>query len=359
MYKLHMSSIAAGFPPPKLLSMPAAGIDVSDTSIKYLDAEYSSGGLIPRTFDSVRLEKGIVVDGVVKQREALAKALGELRGKHKRHFVNASLPEELAYLYTFEIPNEGGYDGMLQAVEFSLGEHVPIAIEDAVFNFDVLSEREDTSDVSVVVFPREVIEGYKEAFEKGGFSVKRLELEAHSVARAIIPQDDEGVSMIIDFGRTRTGITITQGQIPIFSTTVKVGGAALTEAIMEKRNVNEEEADVIKRTQGIVACEDKELCAILIKSTDTLIDEIRRHHRFWDTRRDEAGNRIAAINRIYLCGGAVGLKGLPEHVARVLQVPVRVGDVWQNLFSFEHHIPRIGRIFSWQYATAAGLLLEK
>ena len=124
-------------------------------------------------------------------------------------------------------------------------------------------------------------------------------------------------------------------------------------------NISEEEADIMKRTEGIIACEDEKLCKALIKIVDELIDEIRRHYRFWDTRRDEGGRRITPINRIYLCGGAVGLKGLPEHVARVLQVPVRVADVWQNLFSFEHHIPRVDHTSSWQYATAAGLLLEE
>lgn len=359
MQGLHVNAIAAVFPPPKFLSMPAAGIDISDTSIKYLDAEYSAAGLIPRTFDYARIQSGIVVDGVVKDDEALAEALAELRTQHKRHFANVSLPEELAYLYTFEIPADTNHKSQLSAVEFSLAEHVPIAVEDAVFNFDVLGTRGDTTDVSVVVFPKDVIEGYKSAFEKGGFSVKRMELEAHSVARAVIPNGDQGVSMIIDFGRTRTGITITQGQIPIFSTTVKVGGATLTEAIMSHKNVTEEEADDMKRTQGIVACEDEALCQKLVKSTDTLIDEIRRHYRFWDTRRDEEGRRIAPISKIYLCGGAVGLRGLPEHVSQVLQVPVRVGNVWQNLFSFEKHIPRVDRTFSWQYATSTGLLLEE
>jgi len=95
-----------------------------------------------------------------------------------------------------------------------------------------------------------------------------------------------------------------------------------------------------------------------MSTTTALIDEIRRHYRYWDTRRDEEGNRIAGIERIFLCGGAVGLRGLPEHVSSVLQVPVRVGNVWENMFRLDAHIPKITRTISWQYATSTGLLLR-
>jgi len=194
--------------------------------------------------------------------------------------------------------------------------------------------------------------------EESGFKVKGFELEAQSVARSIIPTGSVGVSMVIDFGRTRTGITIALGQVPIFSTTVKIGGNALTEAIMEHYSVSEDDADEIKRQQGISECEDEELCKNLMDTTTALIDEIRRHYRYWDTRRDEDGNKIAGIERIFLCGGAVGLKGLPEHVSGVLQVPVRLGNVWGNMFNLNEHIPKVSRVISWQYATSTGLLLR-
>ena len=358
MQGLHTNKIAALFPPPEFLAMPAAGIDISDSSIKYLDATYAAEGLVPRVFDTMRLPKGVVVDGIVQDIPRLAEALRELRGQNDRRFANVSLPEELVYLYTLEVPTAHRHKDIVQMVEFSLNEHVPIPAGNAIFNYDVLSERNEITEISVTVFPRDVVEGYKLAFEESGFQVKGFELEAQSVARSVVPVGSQGISMIIDFGRTRTGITIAFGQVPIFSTTVKVGGNALTEAIMEHYSVSEEKADNIKREQGIADCEDKELRTTLMDTTTALIDEIRRHYRYWDTRRDESGNRVAGIERIFLCGGAVGLKGLPEHVSSVLQVPVRVGNVWENMFSLDAHIPKVSRTISWQYATAAGLLLR-
>ncbi len=358
MQGLHTHSIAALFPPPAFLSMPAAGIDVSDTSIKYLDAEYTPAGLVPRVFDSVRLQRGIIADGVVEDQLRLAQALREVHSENDRVFANISLPEELVYLYTLEVPTAHRDEDILQVVEFSLSEHVPIPANNAAFNYDIVQRRGEVTEISVTVFPKDVVEGYRAAFAESGFTVKHVELEAQSVARSIIPAGTKGVSMVIDFGRTRTGITIASGQTPLFSTTVKVGGNALTEAIMQYYSVSEEEADAIKRREGITDCSEQKLCSTLVDLTRQLVSEIRRHYRYWDTRRDEAGNKAAPIERIFLCGGAVGLKGLPEHVSGALQVPVRVGNVWNNMFDVDAHIPEVTRTISWQYATAAGLLLR-
>ena len=360
MQGLHTNRIAALFPPPAFLSMPAAGVDISDTSIKYLDAKHSPAGLVPKTFDYVRLPAGVVVNGVVEDSTRLGQALFELRSRNERSFANVSLPEELAYLYTIEVPSAHSHKDIVQVVEFSLSEHAPIPPDNAVFNYDIIRQHGNITEVSVTVFPKDAIEAYQKAFKDSNFQIKAFELENQSIARAIVPDEVEGVSMIIDFGRTRTGITIALGQIPIFSTTVKVGGNTLTDAIIEHYGVSEEDADELKRTKGIgVSNEaDDDLKETLMGTITSLVEEIRRHYRYWDTRRDEEGNRIAGIERIFLCGGALGLKGLPEHVSSVLQVPVQVGNVWGNMFDLNEHIPKISRPISWQAATSAGLLLR-
>lgn len=358
MQSMHTNKFAALFPPPVFLTLPAAGIDISDTSIKYLDARRTPRGLIPHSFDTLRLPNGIIVDGVVKDVDRLAEALQDVCDMHERRFVNVALPEELVYLYTLEVPTAHTRKDILQVIEFSLSEHVPIDVKNAVFNYDIIRTRREITQVSVTVFPKDVVAGYQTALQRSGFRVKSFELEASSVARSVVPADAEGVSMVIDFGRTRTGITIAFNQVPIFSTTVKVGGAAITESIMSFYSISEAEANTVKLEKGIARCTDKVLCDALNKEIDNLVEEIQRHYRYWNTRRDEEGNKIAHIERIFLCGGAVGLRGLPEHLTTVLQVPIHVGNVWENMFSLDDYIPNVSRTQSWGYATAAGLLLR-
>lgn len=346
------------FPPPEFLAMPAAGIDISDSSVKYLDAQFENGGYIPKTFDALPLEQGIVVDGVVRNPDALAEVLAVFRKKHGRGFAYAALPEELAYIYSIQLPSALDKDAMRSAVEFSLAEHVPIPASDLTFDFDVADTHENMALVSVTAFPTDVVNGYKHALEKAGFMVKALELEAYAVARAAIPRNAHESSMVIDFGRTRTGITIVQNRTPVFSTTVKVGGDTITKTIMSAYNVSAEEADTIKRLEGITKSRDEAVGEQIRKSVDALIAEIERHYRFWESTAHERGDNAERITRIFLCGGAVGLGGLPERVSSALQIQVSIADIWHNLFDINVHIPPVSRTESLQYATAAGLLLR-
>ncbi len=348
--------VVGAFPPPDFLTMPAAAIDISDTSIKYMDTEYTSSGSIPRKFDSVVLPEGIVAGGVVQDVAALASFLKPLREKHKRIFAFVALPEELAYLYTVNISKtEGG--SIKDAVEFSLSDNVPIDIQDAVFDYDIIAKNSGSTEVSVTAFERDVVEGYVAALELAGFSVRLCELEARSVVRSVVPWESSRVSMVIDFGRTRTGITIANGQTPIFTTTVHVGGNSITEAVMQYKSVSEEEANTLKREKGMADTADKKLQSILTDAVSKLVKEIERHYQFWDSKRDEHGERIDRIDNIYLCGGAAGLLGLSEYIAGQLHIPVHSANVWQNMFDLDTYIPPISRERSWQYATAAGLLL--
>ncbi len=353
---IKLRQVVGAFPPPGFLSMPAAAIDISDTSIKYMDTEYTSAGSIPRRFDSVVLPEGIVSGGVVQDVVALASFLKPLQEKHKRAFAFVALPEELAYLYTVNISKTEG-SSIKDAVEFSLADNVPIDIQDAVFDFDVIDENSGGTEVSVTAFERTVVEGYVAALERAGFTVRLCELEARSVVRSVIPWRDQSVSMVIDFGRTRTGITIANGQTPIFTTTVHVGGNSITEAIMRYKSISEEEADILKREEGITDNVDEKLRSILTDAVGKLVKEIERHYQFWDSKRDEHGERIDRIDNIYLCGGAASLLGLPEYIAKQLHIPVHSANVWQNMFDLNTYIPPVSRELSWQYATAAGLLL--
>ena len=356
--KVFLRSFTAAFPPPKILETALAAVDISDTSIKYLNVKYNKVGCVPDAFETIRIPDGVVVSGVVKKPGELTKYLEVLRKKHEDTLVSASLPEELAYLFDISISKgEKGVD-IKSSIEFALPNRVPISIEDAIFDYDIVDEDASMYKVSVTVYPKQVVNGYIKALEDAGFSIHGLELEAQAVARSIVARDTKGISMVIDFGRTRTGITITDGQTPIFTTTVHVGGDAITKAIRESKSISEEDADLLKREAGLTHCDDPELHAQIVETVKSLAKEIERHYRFWSSRRDEHGERIQKVERILLCGGATGLRGLPEYISGALNTPVQVVNIWGNLFPVDEYIPSVIRTLSWQYATVVGLILR-
>src|SRR3989338_3788256 len=93
-------------------------------------------------------------------------------------------------------------------------------------------------------------------------------------------------------------------------------------------------------------------------SSAALTAEIERHYRYWDTRRNDQGERVTPVGRICLVGGSANMRGLPEYIAGHIHAPVELGNVWRHICDFDFYIPPIDRRTSLQFATAAGLALR-
>jgi len=163
--------------------------------------------------------------------------------------------------------------------------------------------------------------------------------------------------MIVDFGRTRSGISIVKNGVVSFTSTIDVGGNELTEAIMKYFNVDDIEAQKIKNQKGFINNkENEQLYNSLMSTISALKDEINRHFVYWNTK-DANKNKEDKIHKIILCGGNASLVGLPEFLALGIKVPVEKAHVWRNAFSYDEYIPPINQELSLSYATVVGLAL--
>ena len=76
-----------------------------------------------------------------------------------------------------------------------------------------------------------------------------FEVEPESIARSVVPAGDRGTYMVMDFGRTRTGIFIVSGGAVSFTSTVSVGGYSLTRAIAKELGLE----DFILLSHGLMS----------------------------------------------------------------------------------------------------------
>lgn len=354
---------ARWFPTPALIFPRAAGIDISDASIKWIVLEPSGGGYRVETFGQEPIPAGVVVNGIVKDVEALAQTLRSI----KKHLggvecAHAALPEEAAYVFEMHVPDGVSRGEILHMIEFEFEGRVPIAPTASVFDFDVIQSGDGVGEeIAVAVFPRELAESYVAAFTVAGITLLSLEVEARSIARAVSSgAPDEPITLLVDFGRSRTGFAVLKRGIPIFTSTVEVGGDGVNRVLMEKLSLSAEDALVFRNEHGLrapVGAKSPGLDA-LSGIASVLGDEVARHYHYWDTRRNEQGDRMTPVERVVLVGGSSNLNGLTDYIAGRVQAPTEVGDVWQHICNFDEYIPPIDRRDSLQYATAIGLALR-
>ena len=349
------------FPPPKFLSMPAVGLDISDSSLKLVEFQQGIGGIHLKRWAKADLPKGVLSGGKIQDMKALTDTLATFRAQEGFTFAHVSLPEQQAYFFKTEVPHDIKASRIRQVLEFKLESNVPIPLKDAIFDYDLLPGKKEggTIDVGVTVYPTDAVEKLTAALTQAGIVPLSFEIEAQAIERAVIPTHDQGVHMVIDFGETRTGIAIVRDSMLVFTSTLEVRGRELTRAIMDDLKVDEASAEIFKNEKGIVRNSgNADLSAHLMHTVTLLKEEIERHHAYWESRNRDGGSEEGAIQSIILCGGNANLAGLPEYLTESLQVPAVRANVWQNVFSFDEKVPEIDFAHSLSFSTAVGLALR-
>ncbi len=357
-------TLARSFPTPVVLVPRAAGIDISDASIKWLALAPFKDRYRVHTYGDVLLSSDVVAGGIIQNAEALAEALREVKERLGGiRYAHAALPEEAAYVFEMHVPEGTMHDQVLRMIEFEFEGRVPIPPSAAVYDFDVILRHDDGQgeEIGVVVFPRDLAESYAAVFEAADITLLSLEVEARSIARVVSsPDAHEPITLLVDFGRARTGFAVLKRGIPIFTSTVEVGGDVITKALMEKLSLSAEDAEEFRNEEGLRAAGGAKSAGVeaIAGTASALADEVARHYHYWDTRRNEHGERMTPVGNVLLVGGSANLKGLTDYIASRVQAPTELGQVWRHVFDFDEYIPPIDRRRSLQYATAAGLALR-
>ncbi len=341
--------------------MPAAGVDVSDQSVKFVELESKHGHLGLRRFGETDIPFGAVRSGEIENTEALVGALKVLRERDGVKNIVASLPEEAAYIVPLRLPLMKRGE-IRSSIELQLEEHIPIPATDAVFDYEILSEPtalDSSFSLVVTALPKRIVSMYSEAFAAAGFRTLALEIEAQAIARALVPHQQTEVSLIVDFGKTRISFFIVRGTQVILTATINnIGGEDLTKAIQKTLAVSYEAAEKLKIERGLApGGTEKEAFFALVPLVSAIRDEITKQLDYWLNHQQGVGK--VEVKKIILCGGQATLPGLVDYLNISLGVPVVLANTWVNLFSFDDVIPPINLNQSLRYTTAIGLALRR
>ena len=336
---------------------PSFGLDISDQSLKFLELVPIKNGVRMGRYGERKIPAGIIESGKIKDPKRLRDVLLALRKEVGVRFVRVSLPEEQVYLFRLHL-EKAGMENVREGIELSLEEHIPIPAQDAIFDYDLISQDDKGLDAQVAAIPKNVIENYLSVFRESLISVQSFELEAQAISRAVIKKGDLETYMIVDFGQTRTGIFIVSGGVVVFTSTLDIGGMSLDDMIKKNFNITTEEADKMKRDFGLQRnVANKEIFPLLLNSVSVLRDEIVKHFLYWNTHLDEDGKSSPPIKKIILCGGDSNLIGLTEYLSVSIKCKVEVANVWVNIANTGKYIPDINFNKSLTFAAALGLAL--
>lgn len=358
------------FPTPDFLKISSYGFDISDESVKYIKFGDGKKGNFISEYGEKNLAPGIIENGEIKKEKEFTDFLISVFKDSRIKNIVVSLPEEKAFLDVIEFPKLS-YSELKTAISTQFENYFPLKAKDAIFDFEILNEESalDFFDVLIIAFPKTLIESYKNCLVKAGFFPVVFEAEVEAIKRALSNKED-AFKMLIDFGKTRTTFIIIRKNRVLFTSTLKIGGEDLDKAISRSFSVSLEDAESVKKEKGKIFpfaesqfekdAKEYKIQSVIMPVITSIQQEIVKYIEYWQTHYSHIHKKEngAIISEIILCGGDANFTGLSEYLNRNLMIPVRLANVWANVFSFEDYIPEIEFNESLKYVTAIGLALK-
>ena len=306
-------------------------------------ARVSNGGAPElRQVARVELDPGIIVGGDLREPEKLTAALRAFFKQHKlpKRGVRLGIASNRIGVRTFEIVDIDDPKQLTNAVKFRAQDALPIPIEEAVLDFQVLDERTDEEGRSVkrillVVAYKELVDRYAIACRKAGLELIGVDFEAFALLRAMAaPRDGdepaEAALVVVGIGHERTTLAVSNGRVCEFARVLEWGGWALNVAVARALATTPTEAEPLKRLLDLEAdaAPDGLTTEQFVAARDAVLQQIQSFGRelvsslqFYQAQPDSLG-----IGEIVLTGGTAQLPGLAQELQRLLGVTVQVGD---------------------------------
>lgn len=344
-------------------SPPPFGLDLSDLSLKavWLDRQGDEERI--RSFGSVPLSQGGIVDGEILDEKAVIEAVGALLDqagpkKIRTRRVVCSLPETKAFLRIVTLPKMETEE-VKEAIKWEIEANIPLSLEQVYYDWQILgapfSSPDEKMSVLVVAVARSMVDQFRFVLGKAGLDVVGLETESIAQSRSLLPEThDNETTLIVDIGDRRTSFLISVGNIPVFTSSVPLSSQMMTDAISKTMGLSFAEAEKLKIMTGLgsLALPSPQLQAVA-PILENLAIEIERSIDFYFTGLGYS----KTIDAVVLCGGGANTQGLLPYLSRRLHRDIEFGNPWINV-KLGGAIPQIDRKRSVQYSTAIGLSLR-
>lgn len=309
----------------------SVGLDIGSKSIKIVELYKDRSGYKLRASGIVGFQ-GISPERAKESKETapLSSAIKKLykEAKISSHEVKIALPESQVYTRTIKFPMLTDQE-IGSAVKWEAEQYIPIPLDEAVVQHQILDKREDTTPPEVLVLlvaaPKVLVEKYQKVVQQGGLTVIAVETELMAMVRSLAPPDQ--TVMIADFGAKSTDLAIAKNGQLAFSRSIATAGEAFTRAVAQGLGVEKGQAEEYKRTYGLTGSQLEGKVKIALDPVFRLVaDEMKKAIQFY--KSEEQGDSPSSI---ILSGGTSGMPDAVSTLAKLVGLEVIIGNPFSKI----------------------------
>lgn len=314
------------------------GLDISTGSIKVAEVNVSRKEPVLTNLSIIMLPEGVIRDGEIEDVDTVSTYLRELWKQNRiaRRKVNLGIANQKVIVRPMDLPYMPE-DELENAVKYQVQEFIPIPIDDAIVDYEVVDEymtgeEERMQTILLAAAHRDMVTRFLDVCVNAGLTPEAIELKAFAMVRSLLKQEYQfleeegaeppGSTCLVNIGAGICNVCVVKENTPRFVRMLMRGGDYFTKLLCDNLKLSPVEAEEIKRGRST----DDEANAMLQREIQAFVGEIRRSLEYYISQSQERD-----LNKIVLSGSGSKMINLPLELNRGLRLPIEIGHPLQNV----------------------------
>jgi type IV pilus assembly protein PilM len=353
-------------------SISVLGIDIGSSCIKIVQMKKKGGKAILETYGEIStgpyngmdIGRATVLD-YTKVSEAIRDLLKE--SNTTTMVSGMSIPMSSSLISFIKMPTLDERR-LAEMVPLEARKYVPVPISEVTLdwwpipkdestisefqNGQKVEEDNNSTEILLVVIHNDALSKNKEIQKTTGLDTSFSEIEIFSNVRSVL-EPSTNPQMIIDFGAGSTKVFVVERGILKVCHVINKGSQDITLSISKSMGVSFEEAEKIKRENGLLEkVGDTSISGISSISTDYILTEVSYIIMKYNKK---SGKKIS---KIILTGGGAMLKGLKEKAQDFFDTEVQIADPFSRV-EYPAFLGEVLKTAGPEFSVAIGLAIRK
>lgn len=315
-------------------SKALVGVDISSTSVKVLELSRNNDRYQVEAYATEPLPPNAIVEQAISNDEAVGEAIRKALGRSRSSAKRAALAVAGSAVITKTVQMSGKLndDEMDMQIRAEADQYIPYPLEEVALDWEIQGGSEqglELVDVMLAACRSETVERRKDAVEYANLEAGVVDVEAFCTERAfelLSPQldsDDVETVAVLDIGATMTTLSVLHEGKSIYTREQLFGGRQLTEDIMRRYGLTEEEATRSKLEGGLPDDYESEVLEPFRKA---VVQQVSRSLQFF-----YSSSQFNDVDYIVLAGGTSSITQLAEHVEEDLGIATAIANPFVNM----------------------------
>lgn len=309
------------------------GLDIGSTAIKAVELTRNGKTLMVTGFGQLE------VDGSDPQ--AVSQGIAELMkegGFRSKRVVSSVSGQKVVIRYLSMAPMSE--EELRNAIIFEAEKYIPFTLDECVMDCQRLEDAgaadpqgAGQNNVLLVAVTKDHVEEHLKTLGAAGVAPEVVDVDAFALSNAWdlvatsakakegdAPAD--GVVAFVDIGASKTSVNIVHNGASVFTREIYVGGRDFTQAIARRMNVEENEAEALKRSPGE---NEENVREAVFPSIDDLGNELQLSFDYFETQYSKS------LDKILLSGGGSRMGSVRDAFEKIFEKPVAVFNPFEGL----------------------------